>query len=539
MTAKEFKFGQEARDKVLAGVNTLANAVRVTLGPRGKTVMIKQSFGMPTVTKDGVTVAKQVTLEDPFEDAAAQTIKQVAQKTNDVAGDGTTTATVLAQSIIQEGLKLVSAGYNPSDLKNGIEFAVDHIVKELENVSKKVTDQKEITQVGTISANGDSEIGNMIADAMDKVGNEGVISLEEGKGINTTLDVVTGYQFDRGWLSQHFTTNEKLESVLENPVVLLFDKNLSNAQVVISILESCHQKMPGRPILIIAEDVGGDALPTLVINHMRKTVQSCCVKAPGFGDRRKEMLEDIATLTGATVVSEDTGLKIENFSTDWLGSAKRAIVKKGNCTIIEGAGTTEDIEMRVEEIRMSAENADNDYDREKQEERLAKLVGGVAMISVGAATESEMKEKKDRVEDALNATKAAVQEGIVAGGGVALFRAALSLDNADVPDGCVEGVKIVRKAVEEPLRRIVLNMCGDPTLVRLRILENDNVNFGFNARTEVFEDLMESGVIDPTKVVRCALQNAASVAGMVLITECMMAEVVKNEQAKPQGMPVM
>lgn len=540
MAAKEFKFGQEARDKILTGVNTLADAVKVTLGPRGKTVLIKQAFGSPTVTKDGVTVAKQVELEDPFEDSAAQTLKQVAQKTNDAAGDGTTTATVLAQSIISEGLKLVSAGYNPADLKRGIEYAVNHITDQLEGMSKQVTAEKEIAQVGAISANGDKEVGNMIADAMKKVGNEGVISLEEGQGLDTTVDVVTGYQFDRGWLSQHFITNEKLESVLDDALVLIYDKSINNAQIAINIMEAISQNISGKPLLIIAENVEGDALPTLVINHMRKAFISCCVKAPGFGDRRKEMLEDIATLTGATVISEDTGMKIENFDLNWLGRAKRITTTKGNCTIVEGAGSTEAIQDRVNEIRTAAENAESDWDREKQEERLAKLVGGVAMISVGGATETEMKEKKDRVEDALSATRAAIEEGIVPGGGIALLRAAGALDNIDIPDEYVQGAKLIRKAAEAPLKQIIENMGEDPTIVRIEVLKSDNINFGFNARTEQFEDLLEAGVIDPAKVVRCALQNAASIAGMLLITECLMAEVKQDEPQNPgQGMPMM
>lgn len=540
MSSKEFKFGDEARAKMLKGVNILSDAVKVTLGPRGRNVVIQKQWGAPHISKDGVTVAKEIKLEDPFEDMGAQMLKQVAQKTADVAGDGTTTATVLAQAIVTEGTKLVTAEYNPTDLKRGIEFAVEKIVEEIEKNSKKVTSKKEVTQVGTISSNEDREIGEMIADAMEKVGNEGVISIEDGKQLKSELNVVTGYQFDKGYLSQYFATNERLECVLEEPLILICEKQINNFQVILPILNACNEKLQGRPLLIIAENVSGDALPTLIINHQRNAFHSCCVKTPGFGDRRKEMLNDIAILTGATLVSEDVGLKLENFDVSWIGQAKRAIITKNNCTIVEGRGDTTAVETRVSEIRAAVEASDGDWDREKQEERLAKLVGGVAVISVGGATETEMKEKKDRVEDALSATRAAVQEGIVAGGGVAILRAAQVLDSIEIPEELLNGVKIVRKAVEEPLRRIVLNAGGDPSFVRLKILENDDSNFGFNARTEEFEDLVAAGVIDPAKVVRCALQNAASIAGLVLTTECMIVE--KPEEKPQQGaqqMPMM
>lgn len=521
--SKEFKFSSEAREKVLKGVNTLADAVRVTLGPRGRNVVIQRGYGSPHVTKDGVTVAREVSLEDPFEDMGAQMVKEVASKTADVAGDGTTTATVLAQAIINQGSKLVAADHNPMDLKRGIDAAVKCIVEELGNISRKVTSPREVEQVGTISANGDTEIGKMISDAMEQVGNEGVITLEEGKSINTELNVVNGYQFDRGYLAQHFATNEKLECVLDNPVVLVTDKNINNMSVILPIMEKTAKALPGRPLLVIADGVEGDALPTMIINHMRKSFVSCAVKAPGFGDRRKEMLQDMAVLTGASFVSEDLGLKLENFDVSWLGHAKKVVVNSNSTTIVEGQGDPLEIEGRVSKIRSSVDLATSDWDKEKQEERLAKLVGGVAVISVGGATEAEMKEKKDRVEDALSATKAAVQEGVVPGGGVALLRASKALDKLQVAPELKYGVDLVRKSIKEPLRRIVLNAGGEPAEVMLEILQNDNPHWGYNAQTETFEDLVKSGVIDPTKVVRCALQNAASVAGLVLTTECMIA----------------
>jgi len=534
--AKDFKFSNEAREKVLAGVNTLANAVRVTLGPRGRNVVIQKPYGAPHVTKDGVTVAREVTLEDPFEDMGAQVVKEVASKTADVAGDGTTTATVLAQAIVTEGSKLVAADHNPTDLKRGIDYAVRHVVEALEGLSRDVQSSEEIAQVGTISANGDTEIGQMIADAMEQVGNEGVISLEEGQSVVTELTVVNGYQFDRGYITQHFVTNEKMEAVLEEPVILVTDKNINNAQgVLVPMMEKVHRAFAGRPLLIIADTVEGEALPTLIINKLKGAFPSCPVKAPGFGDRRKEMLEDLAALTGAQLVSEDYGLKLENFDPSWLGVAKRVIVTGNSTTIVEGGGEDEAIEERVAKIRAQIEAAQSSWDKDKQEERLAKLAGGVAVIAVGAATEAEMKEKKDRVEDALSATRAAVQEGIVAGGGVALLRASKVLDTLDIPADLVQGVQIVKKAAAEPLRRIVLNAGGEPADVVREVLMNENPSFGFNARTEVFEDLVAAGVIDPAKVVRCALQNAASVAGLILTTECMIANKPESEKAGGGG----
>ena len=535
MVAKEFKFSEEARKKVLAGVNVLSDAVKITLGPRGRNVVIQKRHGPPHVTKDGVTVAREVFLEDQFEDMGAQMVKEVASKTADVAGDGTTTATVLAQSIVTEGSKLVSADHNPSDLKRGIDFAIDHVVEKLAELSKEVTSKDEMTQVGTISSNGDTEIGEMIADVMEQVGNDGIISLEEGKTYLTEFNVVNGYQFDKGYLANQFATNERLESVLDNPVILICEKSITNSNVILPILKKCHDNPStgGRPLLIIAEDVAGDALPTLVVNHLRLAFSSCCVKAPGFGDRRKEMLQDIAVLTGATLVSEDVGLKLENFDTAWLGSARQVISTKDSCTIVRGSGDEEDIQKRIQEIRSAVKSADGDWDAEKQEERLAKMSGGVAVISVGAATDTEMKEKKDRIEDALSATRAAVQEGIVPGGGIALLRAAEYLGDLDISDELKNGVNIVRRALEEPFRRIVVNAGVDASFVKIEVLKKSDWSFGFNARTEKYEDLVAAGVVDPVKVVRCALQNAASVAGLVLTTECLIAS--KPEDKKPQG----
>lgn len=540
MSAKEFQFSDDARAKMLEGVNTLANAVRVTLGPRGRNVVIEKSYGSPHSTKDGVTVAKAVELDDKFANMGAQLVKQVASKTADVAGDGTTTATVLAQDMINEGAKLVTARHNPTDIKRGMDFAVGHVVDRLKEMSRDVSDTKEIAQVGAISSNGDLEIGNMIADAMEQVGNEGVITLEEGQAINTELRVVNGYRFDKGYLSQYFVTNDKLESVLNDALVLVTAGPINNAtNVLIPMMEKVSAAFPQRPLLIIAESVEGEALPTLVLNHAKGAFKCCPVKAPGFGDRRKEMLGDIATLTGATLISEETGLKLENFQISWLGSAKKVVTTANSCTITEGQGDVNELETRVANIRVAAENALSGYDREKQEERLAKLVGGVAVIAVGAATEAEMKEKKDRVEDALSATRAAVQEGVVPGGGVALLRAADVLDDAlDVPAGYSQGVEIVRNALRAPLSRIVSNAGGDASEVRIRVLENDDINFGYNAQTEEFEDLVASGVIDPTKVVRCALQNAVSVAGLILTTECMIVEKKEDKPTQP-GMPGM
>lgn len=540
MTAKEFTFSDEARAKILKGVNTLADAVRVTLGPRGRNVVIQKDFGAPHVTKDGVTVAKAVELEDAFENMGAQLVKQVASKTADVAGDGTTTATVLAQAMINEGSKLVTdKKSSPTDIKRGMDYAVELVVKHLEKVSKQVTSSEEIAQVGNISSNGDMEVGKMIAEAVGKVGNEGVITLEEGQTPEMKLDVVTGYQFDRGYMAPHFVTNEKLEAVLEDAVVLVTGSAITNAtNVLIPIMEATARAFSQRPLLIIAETVDGEALPTLVLNHVKGAFRACPVKAPGFGDRKKEMLGDIATLTGATLISDDVGLKLENFKLEWLGEAKKVIVTANSTTIVEGAGDPSNIEARVAQIRTAASQATSAWDKEKQEERLAKLVGGVAVISVGAATEAAMKEKKDRVEDALSATRAAVQEGIVAGGGVALLRATAALEGIEIPAHYVEGVEIVRNAMRTPLARIVENSGIDPSEVSTKVLASSDPNYGYNAQTEEFGDLTAAGVIDPTKVVRCALQNAVSVAGLVLTTECMIANK-KEEQGLPPQMPHM
>lgn len=533
--SKEFAFDQAARDKIMSGVNVLAKAVGSTLGPKGRTVLIQKPHGSSYGTKDGVSVAREVILEDPFENMGAELVKQAAEKTCTVAGDGTTTSTVLAQKLIEDGFKLVAAGHAPVDLKRGIDLAVSKVVEELGKASKKVSSTKEIEQVGTISANGDTSIGEMIASAMDQVGNEGVITLEEGKSVNTELSVVNGYQFDRGYLAQHFATNEKLECVLDNPVILITDKNINNQNVILPIMEKTAKEAAGHPLLVIALNVEGDALPMLIVNHLRRSFTSCAIKAPGFGDRQKEMLQDMAVLTGATVVSEDVGLKLENFDASWLGTAKRVVVNQHSTTIVEGAGDPTEIENRVAQIRSAVEMANSDWDREKQEERLAKLVGGVAVISVGAPTEAEMKEKKDRLEDALASTKAAVKEGVVPGGGVALLRASKVLDGLKVAPELEHGVDLVRKAVKEPLRRIVSNAGGEPAEVMLGVLGNSNPNWGYNAQTENFEDLIETGILDPTLVVRAALQNAASVAGLVLTTEVMIC----NKQKKDQNNPMM
>jgi len=540
MTAKEFTFSDEARDKILKGVNTLANAVRVTLGPRGRNVVIENNYGgSPHVTKDGVTVAKAVELEDQFENMGAQLVKQVASKTADVAGDGTTTATVLAQAMITDGSALVTnKKSSPTDIKRGMDYAVNLVIGHLKSVSKEVTSSEEITQVGNISSNGDVEVGKMIAEAMSKVGNEGVITLEEGQTAEMELSVVNGYQFDKGYLTPHFVTNEKLESVLESALILVTSSNITNAtNVLIPIMEATAKTYPQRPLLIIADSVDGEALPTLVLNHVKGAFKCCPVKAPGFGDRKKEMLGDIATLTGATLISDEVGLKLENFQVGWLGAANKVITTSNSCTIVEGQGAPEEIEKRVSQIRTSAGMATGNWDREKQEERLAKLVGGVAVISVGAATEAEMKEKKDRVEDALSATRAAVQEGVVPGGGVALLRAATVLENLDAPVHYADGIEIVKRAMKTPLARIVENSGLDPAEVSAKVLESSDTNYGYNAQTEEFEDLTAAGVIDPTKVVRCALQNAVSVAGLVLTTECMI--VNKKEEQPHPGAPHM
>ena len=536
MAAKEIRYDVKARESILKGVNALANAVKVTLGPKGRNVIIEKSFGSPVITKDGVTVAKEIELEDKFENMGAQMVKEVASKTSDVAGDGTTTATILAQAIYTEGSKLVAAGINPMALKRGIDKAVDAVVDEVKNISKPTKDQKEIAQVGTISANNDSTIGNIIADAMDKVGKEGVITVEEAKGMETSLDVVEGMQFDRGYLSPYFVTDpEKMEVALEDPYILIHEKKISSMKDLLPLLEQIAKM--GKPLLIIAEDVEGEALATLVVNKLRGTLQCCAVKAPGFGDRRKAMLEDIAILTGGQMIAEDLGIKLENVSLNDLGRAKRVVIDKDNTTIVDGAGSKEKIEGRVRQIRTQIDETTSDYDREKLQERLAKLIGGVAVINVGAATETEMKEKKARVEDALNATRAAVEEGIVPGGGTAYLRSLKKLDDIKSEDPDEEhGVNIIRRALEEPLRQIANNAGFEGSIVVERV-KSETGNVGFNAANGEFEDLIDSGIIDPTKVARSALQNAASVAGLLLTTEAMVAEIPKKEEKVPGGAP--
>ena len=521
--AKEILFDQEARNRLLRGVNTLADAVKVTLGPRGRNVVIDKSFGSPTVTKDGVTVAKEIELENKFENMGAQMVKEVASKTSDVAGDGTTTATLLAQAIYREGSKAVAAGLNPMDLKRGIDLAVERTVKELSKIAKPTKDQKEIAQVGTISANSDETIGNIIAEAMEKVGKEGVITVEEAKGMETTLEVVEGMQFDRGYLSPYFVTDpERMEVVLEHPYILVYEKKISTMKDLLPVLEQVAKM--GKPLVILAEEVEGEALATLVVNKLRGTLSCAAIKAPGFGDRRKEMLKDIATLTGAQVIAEDLGLKLENVTLNDLGEAKRVTIDKDNTTIVDGAGKKTDIQARVKQIRAQVEETTSDYDREKLQERLAKLVGGVAVINVGAATETEMKEKKARVEDALNATRAAVEEGIVPGGGVALLRASRALENLKLGNADEQaGVDIIKRALEEPLRQIAHNAGFEGSVVANKVKEHEGA-YGFNARTEEYGDMLKFGVIDPTKVTRCALQNAASVASLLITTEAMIAE---------------
>ncbi|MCZ7620118.1 MAG: chaperonin GroEL [Myxococcota bacterium] len=543
MSAKEIRYDQDARSKILAGVNGLANAVRVTLGPKGRNVIIDKSFGSPTVTKDGVTVAKEIEFEDKFENMGAQMVREVASKTSDVAGDGTTTATVLAQAIFREGSKLVVAGMNPMELKRGIAKAVTAMTEELKKLSKPTRDQSEIAQVGTISANGDETIGKMIAKAMEKVGKEGVITVEEAKSMDSALEVVEGMQFDRGYLSPYFVTDpERMEASLDEPLILLHEKKISNMKDLLPVLEQVARQ--GKPLLIVAEDVDGEALATLVVNKIRGTLQAACVKAPGFGDRRKAMLQDMAILTGGQVIAEELGLKLENVTLKDLGRAKKIVIDKDNTTIIDGAGAKKDIEGRCNEIRKQVEETTSDYDREKLQERLAKLVGGVAVIRVGAATESEMKEKKARVEDALHATRAAVEEGVVPGGGVALLRALSALDGLaeTLPDEQRPGVNIIRRAVEEPLRMISQNAGVEGSIVIERV-KSGKGSFGFNAATEEYEDLVKAGVIDPTKVVRTALQNAASVASLLLTTEVMIAERPREEGSAagggPAGMPGM
>ncbi len=531
MAAKDVKFSRDAREKMLRGVDVLANAVKVTLGPKGRNVVIEKSFGAPRITKDGVTVAKEIELEDKFENMGAQMVREVASKTADQAGDGTTTATVLAQAIVREGAKSVAAGANPMDLKRGIDLAVSHIVSELKSKAKKVTSNDEIAQVGTISANGDAEVGTIIAEAMKKVGNEGVITVEEAKSLETELDVVEGMQFDRGYISPYFITNaDKMVAELDDPYVLIHEKKLSGLQAMLPVLETVVQS--GKPLLIIAEEVEGEALATLVVNKLRGGLKVAAVKAPGFGDRRKAMLEDIAILTGGTVISEDLGIKLENVTISMLGRAKRVTIDKENTTIVDGAGTKPDIEARVKQIKVQIEETTSDYDREKLQERLAKLAGGVAVIKVGGATEVEVKERKDRVDDALHATRAAVEEGIVPGGGVALLRALKALDNLTVADEDQKiGVNIVRKALQAPARQIFNNAGEDGSVVIGKILEQAKYSYGYNAQTGTYGDLIAEGVIDPAKVVRCALQDAASVASLLITTEAMVAELPKKESA--------
>lgn len=532
MAAKIINFDFEARNALKRGVDQLTNAVKVTLGPKGRNVIIDKKFGAPTVTKDGVTVAKEIELEDPVENMGAQMVREVASKTSDVAGDGTTTATVLAQVIFSEGLKNVTAGANPMDLKRGIDMAVNAITKELKNISKTVESRKQIANVGAISANNDKTIGELIADAMEKVGKDGVITVEEAKGTETSMEVVEGMQFDRGYLSPYFVTDaETMEAVLENPYILIHDKKISAVKDILPILEKISQS--GRSLLIIAEDVEGEALATLVVNKLRGTLKVCAVKAPGFGDRRKAMLEDIAILTNGTVISEEKGFKLENATLAYLGTAKKIVVDKDNTTIVEGAGKPEEIKKRINEIKIQIEKTTSEYDKEKLQERLAKLSGGVAVLKIGAATEVEMKEKKARVEDALHATRAAVEEGIVPGGGVAYLRCLHVLDNLKPEnDDQKIGIDIIRRALEEPARQIVANAGLEPSVIINKIKEGSG-SFGFNAQTEEFEDLYESGVIDPTKVARVALENASSVAGLLLTTECTIVEKPEKKETPP------
>ncbi|MCL7970263.1 MAG: chaperonin GroEL [marine benthic group bacterium] len=533
--SKELEFNTEARTRLKKGVDKLAAAVKVTLGPKGRNVVIEKKFGSPTVTKDGVTVAKEIELDDPIEDLGAKMVKEVATKTSDNAGDGTTTATVLAQSIYAEGLKSVTAGVNPMALKRGIDAAVSEVVDHLAGMAVKTTGKKEIAQVATISANSDSVIGDLIADAMEKVGKDGVITVEEAKGLETTLDTVDGMQFDRGYLSPYFVTDpDKMEAVLEDPMILIHDKKISSMKDLLPVLEKVAQM--GKPLLIIAEDVEGEALATLVVNKLRGTLKVCAVKAPGFGDRRKQMLQDIAVLTGGQVISEERGFKLENAVVSDLGSAKRVVVDKDDTTIVDGAGDHDAIKGRISEIRVAIDKTTSDYDQEKLQERLAKLAGGVAVINVGAATETEMKEKKARVEDALHATRAAVEEGIVPGGGVALLSAQSALDKLKREDSDeMIGVQIVRRALEEPLRQIALNAGAEGSIVVERVREKKGKGFGYNAATDTYEDLVKAGVIDPTKVTRTALQNAASIAGLLLTTEAVVVD--KPEENPMPAMP--
>ena len=533
MAAKELLFSTEARTKLKHGIDQLADAVAITLGPKGRNVVIDKRFGSPTVTKDGVTVAKEIELSDPIENLGAQMVKEVATKTSDLAGDGTTTATVLAQAIVREGLKNVTAGANPMELKRGIDRAVEAVVEQLRSISVPSAGKKEIAQVGTISANNDKEIGNLIAEAMEKVGKDGVITVEEAKGLETTMETVDGTQFDRGYLSPYFVTDpEKMEAALDDAYLLIHDKKISSMNELLPLLEQVAQT--GKPLLIIAEDVDGEALATLVVNKLRGTLKVVAVKAPGFGDRRKEMLRDIAVLTSGQVISEEIGLKLENVKLEDLGRAKRVLIDKDNTTIVDGKGKPEDVQGRVAELRNAIEKSTSDYDREKLQERLAKLAGGVAIINVGAATETEMKEKKARVEDALHATRAAVEEGIVPGGGVALLRAQSALERIKGTEDEKIGVQIIRRALEEPIRLIAENAGAEGSIVVGRVRESKDKNFGYNAATDTYEDLVKAGVIDPTKVTRTALQNAASIAGLLLTTECVLVEK-KDERAAPAG----
>jgi len=529
MSAKEVKFGADAREKMLQGVDILANAVKVTLGPKGRNVVIDKSFGSPRTTKDGVTVAKEIELEDKFMNMGAQMVREVASRTNDEAGDGTTTATVLAQAIVREGAKAVAAGMNPMDLKRGVDLAVTAVIEDLGRRSKKVKDSEEIAQVGTISANGEKEIGQLIAQAMDKVGNEGVITVEEAKSLDTELEVVEGMQFDRGYLSPYFITNaDKMIAELEDPFILLHESKLSNLQAMLPVLEAVVQS--SRPLLIVAEDVEGEALATLVVNKLRGGLKIAAVKAPGFGDRRKSMLQDIAILTGGQVISEDLGIKLENVTLDMLGTAKKVRITKDDTTVVDGAGKKTDINARVSQIRKQIDETSSDYDKEKLQERLAKLAGGVAVLRVGGATEIEVKERKDRVDDALNATRAAVEEGIVPGGGTALLYCSVKLDKleSENPDQQA-GINIVRRALQSPIRQIVENSGVEGSIVVGKLLEQKSKTFGFNAQTEEYGDLVEMGIIDPTKVVRTALQDAASVAGLLITTEAMVADLPKKD----------
>ena len=533
MAAKDVRFSTDARDRMINGVNILANAVKVTLGPKGRNVVIQKSFGAPRITKDGVSVAKEVELSDPFENMGAQMVREVASKTSDLAGDGTTTATVLAQAIITEGLKAVAAGMNPMDLKRGIDLAVESVVSDLQKRSKKVSTNEEIAQVGTISANGETEIGKMLAEAVSKVGKEGVITIEEAKSLNTELDVVEGMQFDRGYLSPYFVTNsERMVAELENPYILIVEKKVSNLQSMLPVLEAVVQS--GRPLLIIAEDVEGEALATLVVNKIRGGLKVAAVKAPGFGDRRKAMLEDIAIVTGGQVISEDIGLKLENVTLDMLGSAKRILIDKDNTTIVDGSGHKQDIDARCNQIRAQIEETSSDYDREKLQERLAKLSGGVAVIRVGGATEVEVKERKDRVEDAMHATRAAIEEGVVSGGGVALIYALNSLNGMNFNNNDQKvGMEIVRKALTAPCRQIAANAGADGSIVAGKILESSDVNFGYDAQNDRYGDMLQFGIIDPTKVVRTALQDAASIASLMITTEAMIGEKPEPKPAMP------